>query len=231
VTHRTPTARRGRSAGTPFRTFVSIVCLAGLVAGAGCASHPGTQLTVNSSGPSRSFTQSFATAYSSQDADGDTDIVLLDDASTKILDGDTINAPVRQVMHIRVLWKPTRDMKADHTSASNATLHWYVMGNAPAASGGVLEYAGTAMVVLEPHDRGTDLSIRAATLRPVASRGSLHDPIGPATLSGTIRATDSLERVRLALTSVRRAVAAANRGANPDITARNEPELPSSSAR
>lgn len=199
--------------------------------GAGCASRPGSQLTVTPAGlAAQSFTQTFTNAYCSQDADGDTDIVLLDDASARILDGDRNDAPVRHVLHLRVLWKPTRDSKADHTSASNATFHWYVMGNAPAA-GGVLEYAGTAMVVLEPGERGTELAIRSASMRPVASRGAIQDPIGPASLRGSIRATESLERVRLALTSVRRAVAAANTSKGPDVTARSEPELPSSSAR
>jgi hypothetical protein len=231
---------------------VGILALGGM----GCAAGPASELTITStSSPSTSFLQTFPTAYFTQDSDGDTDIVLVDDAARLALDGERSESPVRQVMHIRVLWKPTRDAKADHSSASNATIHWYVMGNSPKAAD-VIEYAGTAMIVLEPGDHETALSIRTASFRAVASRGAMHDPIGPGTLRGSVRATESLERVRLALKAIGTTVAAANsqsenaaaRGGNraphnPDAVstdsgasahkaaARNAPELPSSSAR
>ncbi len=194
----------------------------------GCARCPSGQLTVTS-GPSRSFSQTFAVAYASHDSDGDTDVVLMDDAARAALDGGPVRAPVRQVLHIRVLWKPSRDLHADHDSASNATLHWYVIGTS-SKNDGVLEYAGTAMVVLEPGEGSTDLTIRTGSLKAVACRGTLCDPIGPASLHGTIRARDSIERVRLALKSVGTAIASAN-NLPTDVTARSAPELPSSSAR
>jgi hypothetical protein len=187
-------------------------------------------LTVTStSGASNTFSQTFSSAFCSQDADGDTDIVLMDDAARKALAGERAMSPVRQVMHIRVLWKPTRDMKADHSSSSNATLHWYVMKNDSMAAD-VLEYAGTAMVVMELGDATTELSIRAGSFRAVACRGELRDPIGPATFRGTVRAKVSGEQVRLALKSVGTMVAAA-KGSPANVTARGAPEMPSSSAR
>jgi len=195
---------------------------------AGCASSPSSQITVTS-GEARDFTQSFAVAYSSQDPDGDTDVVLMDDAARRALDGEPVHAPVRQIMHIRVLWKPTRDVHADHTSASNATIHWYVIGTS-AKNAGVLEYAGTAMVILEPGEGATELSIRTGNFKVVGNKGALRDPLGPASLHGSVRARDSLERVRLALKSVGTAIASAN-SLPSDATARTAPELPSSSAR
>jgi len=104
-----------------------------------------------------------------------------------------------------------------------------VIGTSP-KNAGVLEYAGTAMVVLEPGEGSTELSIRTGTFKAVASRGAMRDPLGPASLHGTVRARDSLERVRLALKSVGTAIASAN-SIPTDATARNVPELPSSSAR
>jgi hypothetical protein len=198
------------------------------MAGSGCTGGPSSQLTVTSNG-SQNFVQTFAIAYYSQDSDGDTHIILMDDAARRTLDGETVAVPVRQVMHIRVLWKPSRDLKADHNSASNATIHWYVIGNSPKASG-VLEYAGTAVVVLEAGDRSTELSIRTGSFHAVACRGALRDPLGPASLRGTVRATESVARVRLALKSVKSAVASAN-NIPADVTVRSAPELPSSSAR
>jgi hypothetical protein len=195
------------------------------LAGGGCATSTSGQLTVTSS-RSQTFTQTFAVAYASQDSDGNTDVVLMDDAARAALDGQPVREPVRQVMHIRVLWKPSRDLHADHTSASNATVHWYVMGT---KNNGVLEYAGTAMVVVEPGEGSTDLSIRTGNFKAVACRGTLRDPLGPASLHGTVRAHDSIERVRLALKSVGTAIASANN--LPTDVARSTPELPSSSAR
>jgi len=194
----------------------------------GCASGPSSQLTVTCN-QSRSFTQTFSVAYSTQDSDGDTDIVLMDDAARRALDGEPVREPFKQVMHIRVLWKPNRDAHADHSSASNATIHWYVMGTSP-KNDGVLEYAGTAMVVLESGEGSTDVSIRTGTCKAVGSRGAVRDPLGEASLRGSVRARDSLERVRLALKSVGTAIATANK-APTEATARNAPELPSSSAR
>ncbi|HLZ07172.1 MAG TPA: hypothetical protein VKT80_01170, partial [Chloroflexota bacterium] len=196
--------------------------------GGGCASGNSSQLTVTCD-RSQEFTQRFDVAYCSQDSDGNTDVVLMDEAARKALDGEPVRAPVRQVMHIRVLWKPSRDLHADHNSASNATIHWYVIGTSPKCAG-VLEYAGTAVVVLEAGDGSTDLSIRTATFKVVASRGSIRDPLGPATLHGSIRARESLERVRLALKSVTTAIVSAD-NSGTDATARNAPELPSSSVR
>jgi hypothetical protein len=192
-----------------------------LVAG-GCASGPSSRLTVTS-GRSQSFTQTFSFAYATNDSDGDTDVVLMDDAARRVLDGQPAGAPVRQVMHIRVLWRPSRDLHADHNSASNATIHWYVIGTSP-KNAGVLEYAGTAMVVLEAGEGSTDLSIRSGTFKMVGNRGNLHDPLGPASLRGSVRAQESLERVRLALKSVGTAIASAN-NLPTDATARTPPSF------
>ena len=95
-----------------------------------------------------------------------------------------------------VLWNPKRDQKAEHNSGSNATIHWYVMGNTPESSCDILEYSGTAFVLVNDSEDGTDLTVRNATIKPVACRGTLQDPVGSCTLSGTIHATENRPRVR-----------------------------------
>src|SRR6476659_9781129 len=84
-------------------SFLSPI-VAGLMialAAGGCASGPSSQLTITSS-RSQDFTQNFAVAYATQDSDGDTDVVLMDEAARRALEGEPVQAPVRQVMHIRV---------------------------------------------------------------------------------------------------------------------------------
>jgi hypothetical protein len=200
----------------------------------GCAReayHP--QLTLQSL-QGHAFTQQFCQAYVSHDKDGDTDLVLLDQACEDHLDATKRhgreNAPVRQVMHLRVLWNPKRDQKMEHLSGSNATVHWYVMGNTPETAADIIEYAGTAYVVTDDSGEQLEFTIRNASISPVACRGSLVDPIGTSTLSGTVRALDSHKRVCDALTAVRIVVAASNCLPGKGGSKVN-PEMPSSMAR
>jgi hypothetical protein len=190
----------------------ALLILLGLAGGVGCAAGPAPQeLTLRSPEQSKSFVQPFANAYMSRDAAGDVDVVLVDRAAEQRLDGvaESSRAPVRQVMHLRVLWNPQRDQKADHSVASNATVHWYVMGNTPSTAAGVLEYAGTAFVTIDG-SAPAELTIRNASVRPVACRGGLCDPVGPSTIAGTIHARSDRHRVHQALAAVRTVIAAAS---------------------
>jgi len=215
---------------SPFHGVCRVVALLAaslFFAGAGCASDQ-QQLTLNSSRRGKAFIQSFSRAYAARDRDGDTNIVLVDRAAQTTLEGRPADAPVRQVLHIQVLWHPSREMKADHTSATNATLHWYVMSSTN--PGDVLEYAGTAFVAIDQDSEGTDLTVSNAHLRPVACRGDLCDPVGPSSVSGKIRAANSAPRVRQALSIVRTAIAAQSEPVNT-ASSRNRPERPSSAAQ
>jgi hypothetical protein len=193
-----------------YRTMV--VLTAGLLcaAGVGCAAQAGgPQLTLHSTAQNCNFSKQFSHAYLSRDVNGDTEVVMLDRAAEGALQDVSDGVPVRQVIHIRVLWNARSDMASEHMSASNAAVHWYVMGNTTASAGDVLEYAGTAFIVVDQQSNGTELQIRNASMRPVACRGGLCDPIGSTTFQGTIRATGNPQRFRQALATVRTAVALA----------------------
>jgi len=202
---------------------VSLLLIAAIWSAAGCSSDPTLRLT--SARDHRTYTQSFTSAYAAREADGDVDVVLLDEPTS-----DSAPAPVRQVMHIRMLWNPTRDLKADHNSASNATVHWYVLGNQTQTRADVLEYSGTAFVSLDDSGGSTELTIGSATLKPAACRGAMCDPVGPSSVHGTFTARNDRRRVAQVLAGVRTAVAAANAAAR-DASFRTKPESPSSSAR
>jgi hypothetical protein len=188
-----------------------------LVCSAGCANQVAANLTVSCVKSGQTFSQCFPEAYSTLGKDGNADVVLVNGSDTA----------VSEVMHIRVLWRPTRDLKSDHDSAQNATVHWYVMGKSPAD---IIEYDGTAMVVVEPGEHGATLSIRSATLRPVARRGSLRDPLGVTALYGSVRTSESADRVHKILSDLRASVAAA-RNAPGNLTLRTHAESPSSLAQ
>ena len=214
-----------------FRGTILLGALALGTLGAGCSSEPPhPQLTLTSADHGRPFTQQFSSAYISRNPDGESDLVLLDRAAEQAMGGAPVDSPVRQVLHLRVLWNPNHDQKAEHSSGSNATIRWYVMGNTPQSSSDILEYSGTAFVLVEDTDNGTDLTIRSATLKPVACRGELQDPVGVCSLAGAIHATSNRQRVRDALNCVRTVVSTNDAlPKTPSITAK--PENPSSLAR
>ena len=200
------------------------LCLSGLLllCLAGCSSDPSLRLT--RARDQRTYTQPFFAAYASHSDGGESQIVLVDNPA------ESSTAPVRQVMHIRVLWNPTRELKPDHTSASNATVHWYVLGNTPQTRTDVLEYSGTALVALDESGGTTEVTIRSATLRPAARRGNLFDPLGASNLQGTIIARNDPRKVTQVLSGVRTIVTEANATVR-DAGFKARPEAPSSSAR
>ena len=203
----------------------------GAIGVVGCVNEPvHPELTLTSVDHARIFSQQFSKAYISRDRDGGADLVLTDRAAEGALTGMKGDAPVRQVMHLRVLWNPKRDQKAEHTTGSNATVHWYVMGNTPDSTSDILEYAGTAFVLVDDSAEGTEVTVRNASVRLVASRGALQDPVGSCTFQGTIRATENRQRVWEALSSVC-TVVTASEDLPRNLSRTAKPETPSSLAR
>lgn len=192
-----------------------LLLLAGLMAG-GCGQNS-AELTLTSLQSNATFLQQFSRAYVTTGATGGSEIVLVDEQAVNggggAEAGEAVPASasgataLRQVMHLRVLWKPQRGTKQSHPSYTNAGLRWYVIGD-----GGhdVLEYSGAGFVALQETAAGTQVTIRNATLKPVAApRGGLCDPVGPARLTGTFIAKKSPQRVKSLLAEVKSAVASA----------------------
>lgn len=190
-----------------------LLVLAGLSAG-GCG-QKSAELTLTSLESNTTFLQQFSKAYVTKGATGGSEIVLVDKqaVSGAGTPGETVPASasgataVRQVMHLKVLWKPQRGTKQSHASYTNAGLRWYVIGD---TGHDVLEYSGAGFVALQETAAGTQVTIRNATLKPVgAPRGGLSDPVGPARLTGTFIAKKSSQRVKSLLAEVKSAVASA----------------------
>ena len=192
-----------------------------VVAGApmGCA-RGGAELRLTSLEKNAAYLQSFSNAYVSKAGNGGSEIVLINEQSVRGTPGteagDAVPAAagsattaVRQVMHLRILWKPQRGAKQSHPSYTNAGLHWYVFTQ-PAAGGAapdVLEYRGAGFVTLAETAAGTEVTIKNATVKPVGTpSGSLTDPVGPARLTGTFLAKQSPKRVNALLAEVKTVV-------------------------
>ena len=182
--------------------FAASLLLLGCITG--CATDNSADLRLTCVESKKAYSQQFPDAYVSKGADGDTEVVLVSDAKA----ADT-GADVRQVMHVKVLWRPQKGTKQSHPSYTNAALHWYVFNENPAggsAAPDVLEYTGAGFVTLADAAGGTQVTIRNATLKPSATEnGSLSDPVGPARLTGTFVAKRSAKRVNDLLAEVKHA--------------------------
>lgn len=197
---------------------VPLLVLAGLMAG-GCG-QKSAELTLTSLQSNATFLQQFSKAYVTKGATGGSEIVLVDeqavnggasaDAGEAVPASASGATALRQVMHLKVLWKPRRGTKQSHPSYTNAGLRWYVIGDGDGGGDDVLEYSGAGFVALQETAAGTQVTIRNATLKPVAApRGGLCDPVGPARLTGTFIAKKSPRRVKSLLAEVKSAVASA----------------------
>jgi hypothetical protein len=175
-------------------------------AAVGCAGG-GTNLTVTSLQTRQTYQQPFTSAYAGRSEQGDFDVVAVKDGPAR--DGAP---PVRQVMHVRVLWKPMTGTKLDHPTATNATIDWYVFdGSNPA---GLVAYSGAGFVDVRTSGGVATLDIRNATLKPVTREGGMVDPLGPTRLEGTVVArTGRTEQVRQILAQTRETTAQANTAA------------------
>ena len=169
----------------------------------GCAT-PQTDLKVTSLGNHQTFHEPLTEAYCRHDAAGNVDVVLIDKATQQGLAGRRPDAPVRQIMHIRVLWMPSREMKA---VATNASIKWYVIGDTPQD---VLEYSGSGFVAIDEDGAITSVSIKNAMLHPSNNHGHLLDPVGPSSLEGTIAAKSDESAVRQVLDDLHSTTAAAS---------------------
>ena len=158
----------------------ALLALALAFAGLGCAGTGGNRLTVRSLDRRQTYQQQFSKAYAGRSDRGDFDVVL-------VKEGD-----VRQVMHVRVLWKPMKGTKLDHPTATNATLDWIVWDG---ADGGFIAYTGAGFVNLQRSGNTARLDIRNATLSPTVRDGAINDPIGRVKVSGTVVARTNREKL------------------------------------
>jgi hypothetical protein len=170
-------------------------------------------LNVHSLESKRVYSQTFPRAYVSEIEGGEYDAVLLANENELISSPRRANltgpittsdaAPLRHVLHIRVLWRPQRGTRADTPTATNAVVNWYIRRSDTESSSDRLHYQGAGFVMVYPEDKGVSFSIRNLTVSLRDRQGDLPDPIGRARLEGNFYALRNAQAVRSILDSVR----------------------------
>jgi len=177
---------------------------------AGCAA-PHSDLRFTANDGRRQLLQRFNQSFCRELANGDKEIVLLDDGIAPGADDGrqglqaARNVFPRQVVYIRMFWKPVI-FRPDHPAAANASLHWYVLGVNPAD--GWIDYSGTALVTFDGSGDTRTIQVITAWMTAVAKHGQLIDPIGLGSIKGDIKAVVDSSRVDTMLEDVRTAISA-----------------------
>jgi hypothetical protein len=187
----------------------SFLALALALCTTACSSNEG-QLHLVSQDQKHQFTQTFTQAYVARNDSGDADIALVQDDiqprhtdPTKPITPDPTMMP-RQLVHIRVFWTPMHGVKADHPANTNASIHWCFIcqnSNQP----GIIEYTGSGLVQIDDNDTYATIRIRKAWMKQASQGGQLSDPLGPAILTGSFRATHDAGQVKSIIAEIKAA--------------------------
>ncbi|MGH7213325.1 MAG: hypothetical protein ACREIT_00885 [Tepidisphaeraceae bacterium] len=191
--------------------FLLLIC-------SGCGAFQKPALTLNSIDTETRLDQTFTEAWFIEAGDGRYEIVLVkNDAPTTSRKAPkpgqplemTTRQPLRQVVHLRVFWRPTRGTKADHPAATNTAVDWYLFGHVNQDhADDMIQYDGAGFVSVYAGKDNATFVVRTATMQPRSRRGDLSDPLGRSTLRGTIKAQRSPERVATILENLRAAASA-----------------------
>lgn len=202
------------------------LALLGLLAG-GCSGT--SELTLSPAATRQSLSHTFEQAYLSRTEQGDYQVVLIDDGGAPAAHHDidqpiqpAATPPLRQIVFIRVFWRPMKGSKSDFPSASNAALDWYVFGTGGRGETDMVHYQGVGFVAINRSGDSANLRIDNAVVKPATVRGEIHDPIGRAALTGTVHARISREKVQTILAELK----VARQGVEARAAAETSPSMP-----
>ena len=159
----------------------------------------GTEVRLQPTGRYIVYNQKFAAAWCRINPDGEYDMVLVDQPQPS---QDNHGQPLLpaaqanplQVMHVRVAWRPSSAMKPNHPAATNASINWYVLDNENPHSLRYIHYQGAGLVRVDAGDKATSFDIQPMLISPRHQTGAMNDPVGPALLSGKIKALNRSEK-------------------------------------
>jgi hypothetical protein len=180
---------------------LSVVVLLGLLGG--CSSSKG-KVTLEGETGRTLYAQSFSKAYISKSHDGEYDVILMQDPQVSKNAAKGGNRPlqplaaasVRQVVHIHVFWQGEWGSVARDGVVTNSAIDWYVIAHEASDRPQVLRYEGAGYVLLNPGRNGTSVDIRDGEMKKTESHGDLRDPLGPAKLTGKVKALQNSQIVR-----------------------------------
>jgi hypothetical protein len=162
------------------------------------------------------YAQSFNQAYITSSHDGEYDVILIQDPqanrpvakTNKPLQPMTA-AQLRQIVHIHVFWQAGGGSVAKDGVVTNAAIDWYVISHEASDRPQVLHYEGAGYVMLDEGRKTTSVEIRDGTMKKTEIRGDLRDPLGPAHLTGVVKAQRNSQLVRDTITDLKARTAGA----------------------
>ena len=202
------------------RLAVAVAIVLGLFSASGGCAPSKTTVKIDPLDASRPrASQTFSRVYFAPSDMGGYDIVLVEDGIRPRVQSGKPNAPLqpaeveplRQVMHLRVLWRPLPGSKPDQPSATNAVIRWVITSNLPRHEADRLEYQGAGFVSIYPNAHAANVLIRSASINPAAHTGELEDLIGRSTLAGTFEAVRNEGIVHDVLASIEPVAQASSR--------------------
>src|SRR5205085_820671 len=98
--------------------------------------------------------------------------------------------------------------KPDAPAASNASLHWYVLGSTTAVGTSIIHYAGTGFVAVVPNGSGAEVTIQNAVLKVIDHQGELVDPLQSFKIEGKFDALADQASLRQVQADVKSTLAA-----------------------
>ena len=171
------------------------------------------KLTVRPNGTGMPMVQNFPRGYLGINQDGDYEIVLVSEgmqapssSHNRILYPTNV-ASLRQIVHIRVLWRAMPGTRFDQPTSTNATINWYVRSNMPESESDKIDYAGAGFVGVYPNKTGASVLIRNANLAVREHSGDLVDPLGKPSITGTFDVVRNDGMVRDVLATLQTKVA------------------------
>jgi len=191
---------------------------------AGCGSKH-SRLNVKSLDNSVRLDQSFGLSAMARDQNGDYDLVLVSQGleqrrSIWSRTASALNpvswfrdqpagqpltpaagAPVRQVIHLKIHWRPRAGASPENPAASNATVRWVVFGTPEPSTTteDIVEYQGTAFARPFFERGGYTVVLQAGRLKLARLSGQMNDPLGPSTFRGKFFVRDDAYTVATVL--------------------------------
>lgn len=194
----------------PIRPLLLCLCaVATLSSVSGCGlfgSGGGTEIRLEPTGRYIVYNQEFTAAWCQVNADGQYDMVLVNQPQPTADGGlplmPTVGGSPMQVLHVHVAWRPSSAMKPNYPAATNAAINWYVIDNHNPHDPQYLHYQGTGLVRMEDDDDVIVFDIKPTPVTLRHQKGALRDPIGPSRLSGEIKARIKPQKVADVLSSL-----------------------------
>lgn len=159
----------------------------------------GTEIRLEPTGRYIIYDQEFTAASCQVSADGEYDMVLVNQPQPTADEHGQPLLPVSggnplQVMHVHVAWRPSTAVKPNFPAAANASINWYVIDNHDPHNPQYLHYQGVGLIRVDPDDDDTSFDIQPTLMSLRHRQGALRDPIGPSLLSGKIKAQNAPQK-------------------------------------